>query len=138
MSCCCRTSRRLHSALILVLLAGVWGCGKESAVLLPTTHTVAGQIVDKSGRPLTFGAVEFVSMRDEKVQAIGKVNPDGTFSLMTVIGKDSVPGAVEGPHRVTFMPSMRGQAPHYFPDKCEVRPGDNRIKLTYPYAASSK
>jgi hypothetical protein len=37
---------------------------------------------------------------------MGEIQPDGTFTLATVVGDDVVPGAKPGQYRVTVVPRM--------------------------------
>jgi hypothetical protein len=132
-----RTVRKLLE-IAIVLLACTAGCSKTPKESLPTTFPVTGQIVDKSGQPLTAGVVQFESTVSEKTQAMGKIQPDGSFTMTTVIGEAMAPGAIEGPHKVSFLPVGRDLLPAYFDAPFKVGPGENKIKLTYPHGRSAK
>jgi hypothetical protein len=116
----------------LVLPAG--GCGGRSANPPPQTYSVTGQIV-YHGKLLTGGEVEFQSTKEPRT-ARGIIQPDGTFRLRTFAGNDLVDGAVEGPHRVTVMPPLRGNQagqPIHLPTTFTVKPGtDNHFTVTIP------
>jgi hypothetical protein len=118
--------------LAVSALVGYAGCGGP-AHELPKTYPVTGQVVNKAGKPVTLGMVEFASTKDETIQAIGKLQADGTFSLLTAIGKEALPGAVEGSHKVTFLPGSQSQQPAYFKETYTVTTGPNHFKITYPY-----
>ncbi len=74
------------------------GCGGEA------TYKVDGKIEFADGSPVKFGSIEFLN-RDRKtedggkINARGKINRDGTFSLTTFKPND---GAVAGKHAVTI------------------------------------
>jgi hypothetical protein len=118
--------------LATLLVVGYCGCGGP-AEELPKTFPVTGRVVNKAGKPVTIGMVEFASIKDEKIQAVGKLQPDGTFSLLTAIGKEALPGAVEGGHKVTFLPGTQSQQPAYFKETYNVTSGPNHFRITYPY-----
>jgi hypothetical protein len=122
----------------VLLLECALGCNKSPVKTPPATHSAVGTVVDSEGSPLAFGTVEFVSVEDERVQAIGKIQSDGKFTLMTIVDDDVVPGAVDGKHKATFLPSERGQRPHYFSGTFEVRPGENSFKLVYPFTTAER
>ncbi|MEX2307274.1 MAG: hypothetical protein WD738_06755 [Pirellulales bacterium] len=105
------------------------GCSTSHVADLPKTYAVEGKVVDKEGQPITQGIVEFVSVKNEKTQAIGKLSQDGTFSLTTMLGAESLPGAVEGEHKVSLLPIDRGQRPIYFRKRCNVKAGENYFEL---------
>jgi hypothetical protein len=105
------------------------GCGSSQAVDLPKTYPVAGKVVDKTGQPITEGIVEFVSLKNEKLQAIGRLASDGSFSLTTMVGEESLPGAVEGEHKVSLLPIGRGQRSVYLTKRCTVKPVENYFEL---------
>jgi hypothetical protein len=127
-----RSLTALSLAPASLLLVNSLGCNRTPTPPLPTTYPATGQVVDKSGKPVTIGTIEFVSAVDGKTDAVGKLQADGTFSLITVVGKEMVSGAVEGAHKVTFLPGSQEQVPVYFKETCKVVPGANHFKLTYP------
>lgn len=97
-----------HDAGWLPVTAAVWllvaGCGQAP----PRLHPVGGVVVTRTGRPMTGATVEFRSVADPALAAIGEVQPDGTFTLATRVGNRRLPGAVAGPHHVTVIPPMSG------------------------------
>lgn len=58
------------------------------------TYQVSGQVQFKSGGPVRVGTVELKS-RAHNVNARGKLNSDGSFTLTTYVDGD---GAIEGMH----------------------------------------
>jgi hypothetical protein len=125
-------SLQLQVALASIALAICLGCRNGSPEELPKTFPVVGKVVDSAGHPVTSGAVEFVSTANEKIQAVGKLQPDGTFSLTTMVGSASLPGAVEGKHKVTLLPGGRGGRPHYFKETLHVKTSENQFELALP------
>jgi len=92
------------------------GCKADPYKLVPVTGTVTSC----EGKPAAGGVVVFAPIDNPDVtgrksgnpgrEARGDVAADGTFTL-TTIGIPPKPGAVTGPHRVTFeMPSGRRPA----------------------------
>jgi hypothetical protein len=104
----------LRHFLVVILLSTVpVGCKSDPYKLVPVTGTVTSC----EGKPAAGGVVVFAPIEDPDVtgrksgnpgrEARGDVAADGTFTL-TTIGIPPKPGAVTGPHRVTFeMPSGR-------------------------------
>jgi hypothetical protein len=121
-------ANRFRAYIVAVIATALSGCGR-AAEELPTTFPVTGTVVNKVGKPLNDGRIEFVSTIDPKTQAIGKLQPDGSFTLLTAIGKEVLPGAIEGPHKVTLLPGSQTQEPIYFTDTCTVKSGQNHFKL---------
>jgi hypothetical protein len=58
---------QLQVALASIVLASCLGCRNSSREELPKTFPVVGKVVDGAGRPVTSGAVEFVSKADENI-----------------------------------------------------------------------
>ncbi|HEY2412483.1 MAG TPA: hypothetical protein VGI40_09590 [Pirellulaceae bacterium] len=98
------------------LLATFAGCKADPYALVPVT----GKVTSCEGKPAAGGVIVFAPVDDpDKTgrkagnpgrEARGEVGADGTFSL-TTIGIPPKPGAVTGPHRITFeMPTGRRPA----------------------------
>jgi hypothetical protein len=117
----------------LGLLAG--GCGGRPAAPGLTTAPVTGRVVFASGQPMTGGEVEFQSVEEPRT-ARGVIQADGSFTLRTFAGNDTVAGAVPGPHRVTIMPrlgSHQAGTSIHLPDTVTVQPGQaNHCTVTVP------
>lgn len=81
--------------LVVTIACGfLVGCGSH-----PQTFPVHGRVVFKDGTPVRFGGIETVSV-EQRVNARGTIQPDGTFSLTTYENDD---GAVPGEHRVVII-----------------------------------
>jgi hypothetical protein len=100
----------------LLLLALLPGCTRDPYKLVPVTGTVTSC----EGKFAAGGVVVFAPIDNPEVtgrksgnpgrEARGEVAADGSFKL-TTIGIPPKPGAVTGPHRVTFeMPTGRRPA----------------------------
>lgn len=96
------------AAAILGLL-GPSGCGGSGADL-PETYQVTGKILQEDGSPMNGGLVEFQATTGAPVTTNGEIQPDGTFTLTTMIEEKKLPGAVPGTYRVVIIPLMSDQA----------------------------
>src|SRR5262245_19993678 len=107
----------LRLFIVVVLLStALVGCKSDPYKLVPVTGTVTSC----EGKPAAGGVVVFAPVDAPDVtgrkggnpgrEARGEVAADGTFTL-TTIGISPKPGAVTGPHRVSFeMPTGRRTA----------------------------
>src|SRR5262245_17379831 len=122
-------SVRLLFALAAVSLALGAGCRSDPAV---KTYPATGRVVVKGGGSLAGGVVEFQSLTDSGRMTSGKVEKDGSFTLSTLIDGKRVPGAVEGPYRVTVIPPMgedQTAEPISLPQTRTVEARDNSFTL---------
>jgi hypothetical protein len=90
-------------AMMMALLL-ISGCGQKQ-LTGPATIPVKGKInFTKNGslKPIVDrqGAIEFESVDQPGVKAIGDIEEDGSFTLKTMVDGGAVPGAVPGQHRV--------------------------------------
>lgn len=97
-----RKPRAGWMGLVLTTLA-VIGCG-STPLPGPETVPVKGRVLfTKNGslKPLVDrqGAIEFESVDQPGVKAIGDIAEDGSFSLSTLVKGGAKPGAVLGQHR---------------------------------------
>src|SRR5262249_7328641 len=90
-------ARTLLGLLVIVTALGVAGCGDR----LPPTYQAEGTVTFKEdGKPVTRGTIEFVSVTDPKVRAVGDIQ-EGKFSLRTLHENyKETSGAVEGEYKV--------------------------------------
>jgi hypothetical protein len=96
------TTRIATAALAALLL--LTGC--KGAKPLPKTYLVTGKVVRADGSPVAGGLVHFKPQGNADVTTSGPIGADGSFSLSTFIDGQKVPGATEGPHTVTVLPSQ--------------------------------
>lgn len=130
----------LAVALLAVGTCCQSGCGGRSKEEIPSTHEVTGTVVSADGTPLAGGMIEFRSKAGTPRSAIGMIQPDGTFSLSTMVGGKKLVGAVAGLHQVTVMlPPPATQdvqpvpEPVFLPAPLEVKPGGgNRFTIKLP------
>ena len=128
------TGRRLAVLVELGLITIVFcGCGKQP-VAGPPTYPATGTVVDASDQPLTGGFVEFQSMTDQNMMAVGDIQEDGSFTLTTYVDGQPTEGAIVGGHRVTVHPPQieHGGAPPVVlrkPEKIEAQENVFTLKL---------
>src|ERR1044072_3523727 len=94
-------------AFITLFLASLVGCKSDPYKLV----SVTGTVTSCEGKPAAGGVVVFAPIDNPELtgrkggnpgrEARGEVGADGKFAL-TTIGIPARPGAVTGPHRVTF------------------------------------
>src|SRR4051812_47562957 len=77
------------------VLASVSGCGADDGI--GQRYSVRGKVTYK-GEPVTKGTVGFVPMDSSGRAAIGEIQPDGSYTLTTLIPLD---GALPGKYRVS-------------------------------------
>lgn len=70
------------------------GCGSQ-----PSTFVVKGKVVYTDGTPVRFGDIETLAV-DQRVNARGKIQADGSFTLTTYQAND---GALPGTHQVVII-----------------------------------
>jgi hypothetical protein len=129
--------RTLTAAVLLSIMLA--GCKADPYKLVPVT----GKVTSCEGKPAAGGVIVFAPIdAPDKTgrkagnpgrEARGEVGADGTFTL-TTIGIPPKPGAVAGPHRITFeMPT--GIRPTLAPgDKANMTP-DEIKKIEAEFAA---
>lgn len=125
--------------LLAVVASALAGCG-GSEEELPPTYQATGTVLAADGPPVPGGMIEFRSTEGKPVSAIGQIQPDGSFSLSTLVASTKVPGAVAGRHQVIVMPSPPDTGdiqaipqPVIVPTLCEVKPdGANQFTVRLP------
>src|SRR5262245_41356936 len=116
--------------LVLVLLLAP-GCAREE---MPKTYAVRGKVVYKNGKPLPGGDIVFISVNNPELRAYGKIEKDGTFSLLGTIAhtskgrSQSLTGSVEGECHVNIRPGQGGG-----PDAPPVGGGRAAFRLQKTY-----
>lgn len=100
-----RNRGRLTALLAPWALVAVLGCGQGGSEV--ATYPVEGQVLLKSGKPLTSGRVVFVHREGLVPPAVGSIGPDGRFKLTTRKASD---GAVPGDYKVRIEPPAFAKA----------------------------
>lgn len=97
--------------LAALLYAGfVVGCSSKATVL--QLYPVTGRVMLSGGVPIGNGTVIFEPIAAPGLLAVGRIQPDGTFTLETPKLRSA--GAIEGEHRVAIVPDgnvPRGRSP---------------------------
>ncbi len=97
----CRTRLPAPSWSLTLLAALSLGCLPGCGPTAPKTYAVTGKVVLKGGGKLHGLAIEFQSVADPNVRALGDINPDnGSFKMVSVLLNRGKEGVVEGEHRV--------------------------------------
>ena len=112
--------------LAALALAVAAGCGDG----LPKTHPAKGRVVYKDNRqPVKGGIVEFVSVSDPTVRAVGDpIGEDGTFTLVLFKDGKEKGGAAEGEYQVFVeLRAAEGEAGggRIAAGTCTIKPGNN-------------
>jgi hypothetical protein len=103
----------VHRAGGLILLglsfgiAVLAGCGGETDDGPPTVP-VSGKVVFTKGGKVSYfadssGAIEFESLDQPGVRAVGAITEDGSFNMGTRTEQGGKPGAIAGKHRVRII-----------------------------------
>ncbi|MFN0196088.1 MAG: carboxypeptidase regulatory-like domain-containing protein [Planctomycetaceae bacterium] len=98
----------IRSILSLVVLAGLMGCGGETAKELPKTQPVSG-VVTLDGQPLAGAVVTFIPTdATTGVECVGQTDESGKYSPTQTRGSEGVP---TGTYKVTISRFLRGGKP---------------------------
>lgn len=90
----------VYDRVILIAATFAIGCGKELPPA-PTVYPVVGSVTTTSGQRLSRGAVELQSVATTQDMAFGKIEPDGTFAMKTILRDGrNIEGAVPGEYQV--------------------------------------
>lgn len=87
--------------VVALLIIGI-GCGPPG----PKTYPVKGRVVYKDGdvKELLYYQVQLESEPDGKQKAVGEIEEDGSFSLMSNVEGQGRTGAPEGSYRARILP----------------------------------
>ena len=88
---------------LLVFPVAFMGCGGGD---LPTTVPVTGTVT-LDGNPVEGATVNFMSETENRL-ASGTTDASGKFTLQTIVGSQTTPGAVVGSHGVAVLKSESG------------------------------
>jgi len=86
------------STLVCLLTAG---CGTSE---FPKSYPVSGTILLPDGTPMKGGNIEFESVTDSNMRAMGEIGQDGTFASVYTYKSNGheVMGLIAGEHRIRF------------------------------------
>jgi hypothetical protein len=114
-------------AVAVGLLAG---CGSASKEAPPQAYPVTGEVL-RGGKPAGNGTIQLVHQTEQGTRAVGEVGPDGKFTLSTITGNESRPGAVPGDYKavVIFNPNELPLQPKTV---FKIEPRENVIKVEVP------
>lgn len=96
-ACSATAGERVNASWIGGLALVCWllvGCGGQ-----PTTFVVTGKVVYSDGTPVRFGDIETLAV-EQRVNARGKIQADGSFTLTTYHAND---GALPGKHQAVII-----------------------------------
>ena len=105
---------RILSGLFLAGLAGslVVGCTRtDNNPPAPPLFPAKGIVVDKNGKPYTSGGeIRFGNPAKPELTTNGAIDPEGRFSLGTIVGNKRLDGATEGEFKVTITGQSKDQS----------------------------
>ena len=86
------------ATLVCLLTAG---CGTSE---FPKSYPVSGTILLPDGTPMKGGHIEFESVTDPNMRAMGEIGQDGTFASVYTYKSNGheVTGLIAGEHRIRF------------------------------------
>src|SRR5438309_364253 len=98
----------LRASLLVLVPAVVFLAGCKGSKM-PKTFPAGGSIVYKGGQPMKGGSVQFLSKEHPEVRVAGLIQPDGTFTLQTIVDREKAPGAPAGEYSVSVIPPLEGE-----------------------------
>jgi hypothetical protein len=107
----CLRAKELALALALLASQAAMGCSGSGMVGAPKTYPVRGKVFYKGDQPLAGGVIQFQSESDPSLTRVGDIEPDGTFSLVTLFQNERLDGTTEGRYHVTVIPRMAENKP---------------------------
>ena len=116
-----------------LLLALVCGCGEAAPEL--ETWPVHGKIVDQRGKPVTRGAIRFMTDLDAYLNASGTIEADGSFTMHSNRRGFTYEGAPPGTYQVVVLYEKKGAdgkpfpAQYPLPETYTVEPKDNELTV---------
>lgn len=129
----CPNPRRIALASFGSLLF-LSGCGSSPpSAPDPVTYGVTGKVLQKDGRPVAGGAIQFRGVDDPGLASLGTIEPDGVFKLRTNLADGrQLPGAVAGDYQVTIFPPQdapQSEAVRSLTKTYQVEPRDNELTI---------
>jgi hypothetical protein len=111
-----------RSSLLLAALGAVAGCGSRDSLPSLQVYEVKGRVLLPDGKPLSSGWVYFVPKGDLPITPSARLEPDGTFSVLTGgSGEGAPPGdykiRVEAPQFGGAAKSRKAPFPFKYTDE---------------------
>jgi hypothetical protein len=126
---------RIQSTCLALLVAATTGCnGTPKGPPPPPTFSVTGEVRQADGQPVAKGLVQFLPEHGPSKNISAPIK-DGTFTLVTAFGNQTLAGTEEGRYRVTIIPAFDAHgAPVVvkLPDVYEIKKQDNHFVFTLP------
>jgi hypothetical protein len=126
----------LARAGFVLAFATLIGCGSKGPKVYGF-NPVKGRVV-RDNQPIKGGGtIEFSPADDPNILVHGKIEDDGTFTLMTNMtkpAKDDIPGAPDGTYNVSvrLATGQRDATSIMLPETQIIKPGDNDIIVKLP------
>jgi hypothetical protein len=121
----------VKGACVLLVLVGCRGKVVERPV--PTMYPVKGKLAVSDGKlPPAGSIIEFCPTEgNAEFRAQGTLAADGSFELTTVAYDRKLPGATEGPYRVTIYMSVNNAPapPIEVQEPCTIAPKENDVTV---------
>ncbi len=120
--------RALSGSLAATLAVALWGCWEDKPATESSTAEakVTGKVMIH-GKPMTSGELTFNPqnyLRKDAAARKAKVNPDGTYEVTTLVGRNSV--MISGP-AITKEPQLA-----YGAQTIDVKDGTNTLNIELP------
>jgi hypothetical protein len=115
------------AALACILLAASWGCSEKPSVTGSSAEGEVSGVVNIRGKPMAGGELSFDPanyQRPNEKPRKATVGPDGTYSVTTLVGHNSV--RISGP-AITKEPALA-----YGIHNIEVTSGPNTFNIDLP------
>jgi hypothetical protein len=117
--------------LALLVVVGLPGCGRKVEYQAPKTYPVTGKVIAPPGKLQEGSEIVFAPQEAGRV-ARGRIEADGSFTLRLLFHEKWLPGATEGPHRVTVRPVVNKGPGDPIPIKQPyiIEPKENNFTIT--------
>jgi hypothetical protein len=124
------------SIALLAVCLSLMGCSSKKEEPPPTTHPVTGRIVYPDGSAYKGGGtIEFNAIDKSDARALGKIEPDGHFTLSIIGKKGQQEGAPAGEFTATIAPDQgqsqgQGTAPRHAQGRYRIKADEtNELKV---------
>lgn len=128
--------RAISMGLMIVAMAG---CNSEAKG--PPLSPAKGVAKGIGGIPMTGGTLEFTPAEGTAGSAVADIQPDGTFTIYTIVEGQRRPGAMVGNYVVTVIPPGVGEKqmdPITLIGTTTIKEGENNLAFDVPIAVPRK